>query len=215
MSIAKTVVTWAEIRFDRTMCSAVFLRIGLMGTTSTRDDAEGAEVCGAGPAEGAETGGAVGGLCGVGATGAGVGIGLAAAAGASAGFASMWVRMSCLVTRPAMPVPGMSRMSRLCSAAIFRTTGEERVCRSSSTVMSPRPADEPAEDAEPGEDGPAEGAEGGGDAGAEGGGGAGDQVGRGGAGGIAGGGAAAGAGRGRCRGTEGAGGNCRRRGGGT
>src|SRR2546428_10334277 len=175
MSIAKTVVTWAEIRFDRTMCSAVFLRIGLMGTTSTRDDAEGAEVCGAGPAEGAETGGAVGGLCGVGATGAGVGIGLAAAAGASAGFASMWVRMSCFVTRPAMPVPGMSRMSRVCSAAIFRTTGEERVCRSSSRVMSAR--DGPGEGAEIAEDGPAEGAEGGG--------GAGDQVGRGGTTGVA------------------------------
>ena len=41
--------------------------------------------------------------------------------------------MSCLVTRPEMPVPGTSRMSTLCSAAILRTTGDERVCRSSST----------------------------------------------------------------------------------
>jgi hypothetical protein len=39
-------------------------------------------------------------------------------------------------------------MSRLCSAAIFRTTGEERVCRSSSTDMSARAAGEPAEGAE-------------------------------------------------------------------
>src|SRR3979490_2093054 len=36
MSISKTVVTWAEIRLDVTMCSAVFLRIGSIGTISTR-----------------------------------------------------------------------------------------------------------------------------------------------------------------------------------
>ena len=46
--------------------------------------------------------------------------------------------MSCLVTRPAIPVPGTCRMSTLCSAAILRTTGDERVCRSSSAVMSAR-----------------------------------------------------------------------------
>src|SRR5882672_3746810 len=46
--------------------------------------------------------------------------------------------MSCLVTRPAIPVPGTWRMSTLCSAAILRTTGDERVWRSSSGVMSAR-----------------------------------------------------------------------------
>src|SRR5689334_15214586 len=46
--------------------------------------------------------------------------------------------MSCLVTRPAIPVPGIWRMSTLCSAAILRTTGDERVWRSSSGVMSAR-----------------------------------------------------------------------------
>src|SRR4030081_744939 len=46
--------------------------------------------------------------------------------------------MSCLVTRPAIPVPGTWRMSTLCSAAILRTTGDERVWRSSSSVMSAR-----------------------------------------------------------------------------
>ena len=46
--------------------------------------------------------------------------------------------MSCFVTRPAIPVPGTCRMSTLCSAAILRTTGDERVCRSSSAVMSAR-----------------------------------------------------------------------------
>src|SRR6266540_1742640 len=46
--------------------------------------------------------------------------------------------MSCLVTRPAIPVPGTWRMSTWCSAAILRTTGDERVWRSSSGVMSAR-----------------------------------------------------------------------------
>src|SRR5438552_13926874 len=46
--------------------------------------------------------------------------------------------MSCLVTRPAIPVPGTWRMSTLCSAAVLRTAGEERVWRSSSGVMSAR-----------------------------------------------------------------------------
>ena len=46
--------------------------------------------------------------------------------------------MSCLVTRPPIPVPAMSRMSSWCSAAIFRTTGDERVRRSSSAVISER-----------------------------------------------------------------------------
>ncbi len=36
MSTSHTVDTWAEVRFDITMCSAVFLRMGDMGTTSTR-----------------------------------------------------------------------------------------------------------------------------------------------------------------------------------
>ena len=46
--------------------------------------------------------------------------------------------MSDFVTRPEMPVPGTWRMSTLCSAAILRTTGDERVWRSSSGVMSAR-----------------------------------------------------------------------------
>src|SRR6185503_9458500 len=36
MSISETVVTCAEMRFDITMCSDVFLRMGNMGTISTR-----------------------------------------------------------------------------------------------------------------------------------------------------------------------------------
>src|SRR5262245_5233815 len=73
MSISKTVVTWAEVRFESTMCSAVFLRIGDMGTISTREP--GPE--GAGPAAGADDGDAGGGAAGA--------LGRAGAAGAGAG----------------------------------------------------------------------------------------------------------------------------------
>src|SRR5882672_11074678 len=48
MSISKTVVTCAEMRFDITMCSAVFLRIGSIGTISTRSPGWCEETKGAG-----------------------------------------------------------------------------------------------------------------------------------------------------------------------
>src|SRR5919112_5612460 len=48
--------------------------------------------------------------------------------------------MSFLVTRPPVPVPGISAISTPCSSAIRRTTGEERVRRSvSASSISPRP----------------------------------------------------------------------------
>ncbi len=53
MSISKTVETWAEVRFDRIMCSAVFLRIGDIGTTSTRPVGAGPGIAGGGAAGGA------------------------------------------------------------------------------------------------------------------------------------------------------------------
>ena len=56
-------------------------------------------------------------------------------AAAGVGRPSMWPRMSCFVTRPPIPVPGISRMSSWCSAAILRTTGDERVWRSSSAHL--------------------------------------------------------------------------------
>ncbi len=40
-SISNTVETWAEVRFESTMCSAVFFRIGDIGTTWTRGVAAG------------------------------------------------------------------------------------------------------------------------------------------------------------------------------
>jgi len=91
-------------------------------------DVGAAGAAGAGGAEGALGAGA--------ADGAGAGLGVLGAA--DPGRVSMWPRMSCFVTRPAIPVPGTLLMSTLCSAAILRTTGEDRVWRSSSGVMSAR-----------------------------------------------------------------------------
>ena len=45
--------------------------------------------------------------------------------------------MSFLVTRPASPLPGMALRSRLCSAAIFRTSGVDLRRRRSSAVSLP------------------------------------------------------------------------------
>src|SRR3954471_3262541 len=45
--------------------------------------------------------------------------------------------MSCLVTRPAYPLPGMREMSTLCSAAILRTSGVDFVRRRCSAVCTP------------------------------------------------------------------------------
>src|SRR5438132_3311250 len=47
--------------------------------------------------------------------------------------------MSCLVTRPAKPVPGMVAMSTWCSAAILRTRGVDLRRRRSSAVSAPSP----------------------------------------------------------------------------
>src|SRR3989441_3874426 len=45
--------------------------------------------------------------------------------------------MSCLVTRPAYPLPGMREISTRCSAAILRTSGVDLVRRRSSAVWTP------------------------------------------------------------------------------
>ena len=130
------------------------------GAAAGAGDMEGAAGGGANGVDGVEdhvgvaarSGAAAGGAAGVGGVAAGVGaagVGAADAAraaggaadgapGADPGRVSICPRMSCLVTRPAIPVPGTWRMSTLCSAAILRTTGDERVWRSSSGVMSAR-----------------------------------------------------------------------------
>src|ERR1700694_3955945 len=48
--------------------------------------------------------------------------------------------MSCFVTRPAMPLPGMREMSTRCSAAILRTRGVDLVRSRSSAVCTPPPS---------------------------------------------------------------------------
>src|SRR5258708_4010931 len=48
--------------------------------------------------------------------------------------------MSCLVTRPAYPLPGIREMSTLCSAAILRTRGVDLVRRRCSAVWTPPPS---------------------------------------------------------------------------
>src|SRR6266853_2968336 len=48
--------------------------------------------------------------------------------------------MSCFVTRPAKPLPGMREMSTLCSAAILRTRGVDLVRRRCSAVWTPPPS---------------------------------------------------------------------------
>jgi hypothetical protein len=48
------------------------------------------------------------------------------------GFDSMYSRMSCFVTRPPMPVPGIPEMSTLCSRAMRRTSGDDFWRRRSS-----------------------------------------------------------------------------------
>src|SRR5579862_4320473 len=88
MSISETVVTWAEVLFERTMCSAVLLRIGDMGTSwPTPGRAVPAAGAGAGPAGGAAAGlgGGDAGAGGIGADGAGARGGGTTAAGTGAG----------------------------------------------------------------------------------------------------------------------------------
>src|SRR6266571_4250204 len=103
------------------MWSAVILRILENGSTRS-------------PGQGSTAGWTTGPVDGTGDGGRGAG----AVAGALAPV-SMKPRMSCLVTRPANPVPGMVEMSSWCSAAILRTSGVERRRSRSSAVSAPSP----------------------------------------------------------------------------
>src|SRR3989449_1291899 len=101
------------------MWSAVILRIFENG--STRSPGQGSTAgCCTGP-DGAAAGRRVPGAVGTGAP------------------CSMNPKMSCLVTRPANPVPGMAEISTRCSAAILRTSGVERLRSRSSAVSPPSP----------------------------------------------------------------------------
>ena len=102
------------------MCSAIFRRITLIGTTLTLSPGANAGIAGA-----------------------------AAPPEPRRPFPdSMKPRMSCLVTRPLMPVPLISLMSTSCSLAMRRTSGDDRWrrkssvdgCASSSSASSPASA---------------------------------------------------------------------------
>src|SRR2546425_3544047 len=110
------------------MWSAVILRIFENGSTRS-------------PGQGSTAG------CCTGPDGAAAGRRAPGAAGAGAGAAvprSMNPKMSCFVTRPASPVPGMAEMSTRCSAAILRTSCVERLRSRSSAVSPPSPSPAPA-----------------------------------------------------------------------
>src|SRR5262249_60766577 len=77
MSISNTVVTWAEVRFESTMCSAVLRRIGDIGTISTLPAGDGAA-----PGVGL---GAIGGAAGAACAAGRADRGIAGRAGAAAG----------------------------------------------------------------------------------------------------------------------------------
>ena len=61
------------------------------------------------------------------------------AAAAAAAACSMKPRMSCLVTRPAIPVPGIREMSTPCSFAILRTSGDELLAARLARSAARRP----------------------------------------------------------------------------
>ena len=135
-----------------TIRSAIRRRIIDIGSISTRSpSAKGCGPVSACPATGAcwgardvaGTAGAGAFVTGVaGAAGAGAGVAVAAAGStfAPAPRFSTKLRMSCLVTRPPMPVPSISEISMPCSSAIFRTSGDERVRRNSSFEVDSSPA---------------------------------------------------------------------------
>src|SRR6266550_2951701 len=101
------------------MWSAVILRIFENGSTRS-------------PGQGSTTG------CSTGPDGAGAGSREPGAVGGGAGTPrSMNPRMSCFVTRPAKPLPGIVEMSTWCSAAILRTRGVDLRRRRSSAVSTP------------------------------------------------------------------------------
>src|SRR5258706_9916360 len=110
-STSKKLATCAEVRRDMIMWSAVILRI--LDHGSTRSPGQGSTL-------------------GAGSWGPGAGDTLT-------GPRSINPRMSCFVTLPAKPDPGIVEMSTRCSAAILRTRGVDFLRRRSSAVSAPSP----------------------------------------------------------------------------
>ena len=113
------------------MCSAIFCRMIESGSRSSS-----AVKAPAGPSVAPESGGAPWLAAGAG-DGRAAGTGGGAGAGAPAGGAPLATnaRMSSFVTRPWRPVPGTVPRSTPCSAAMRRTSGDER-CRDDSASAS-------------------------------------------------------------------------------
>jgi hypothetical protein len=116
------------------MCSAIFFRI--TDIFSTRSSIE---VAG----DGANAGdGLWSSVLGLWTWGLGLGIDAAPFTNRSCGLnaapVSIKFRMSCLVTRPLIPLPGIRVMSTPCSFAILRTSGL-LFCRRNSSTVAPFP----------------------------------------------------------------------------
>src|SRR5262245_37593951 len=120
-STSYTEYTCGEVCALITMCSAIFLRMIVIGTISTRSPSLNA---GTWPEDGD-------GRCALPSE---------AAAAAEEGDELMNPRMSFLVTRPLMPVPLIRLMSTLCSFAMRRTSGGVRCLPSSFASGCPAAA---------------------------------------------------------------------------
>jgi hypothetical protein len=138
------VVTCAEVCLLKIMCSAIFWRMMLIGSTRIAGGAPGmtggAPAIGAGDGAGGATsrGGADTDICAGGGCGAGAETGRCGAAGVMAVWAgavdggaacglacpARYASRSCLVIRPPTPVPFTRFRSILFSRAILRTNGE-------------------------------------------------------------------------------------------
>src|ERR1035438_461340 len=114
MSTLCMVVTCAEVRRLATMCSAMRMRMVLVGSMRVL-------ACpAAGSGGGASTGGGGGGGVGAATTGGGGGAG----AGCACCWRAMWPSRSCFVMRPPAPVPFTLLRSTEYSRAMRRTSGE-------------------------------------------------------------------------------------------
>jgi hypothetical protein len=132
------------MRLARTMCAAVSRRMRSMGSTSSFSRT-GNSGCTTWLWNVSQNASAVTDAPPAAAFGAGLSC-CAAGAFFSAGLPpfSMKAMMSCLVTRPAWPVPSTSAMSTLCSSAIRRTSGVDLRRKRSSALSSPDAASLPA-----------------------------------------------------------------------
>ncbi len=150
-SISVTEVTWAEMLCDMSMCSIVRRRTRFISSTRSfsRTTTFGIRISSVAPWIGTRmtpggpdtTGAATGATAPAVDSASGATRGAAAGSGVGAAFrVSRNERTSSRVTRPPIPVPATWAMSTSCSAAIFLTSGVERVLSRSSRVAGPDPS---------------------------------------------------------------------------